>query len=122
MPEVGKAMSVFVREVITIQENLFSMPSSSREFVVAHVVNNHEPSADHSLANVSTSIYIRQDPFKETIYLAKHNILLVFAQIVGALAFIYAIGYLLTIFWTRYRFKASLIKGLYKVKHSSILP
>ena len=115
-------MSVFVREVIKIQENFISMPSSTREFVVGHVENNHEPTADHSLANVSTTIYIRQDPFKETIYVAKNNILLVFAQIVGALAFIYAIGYLLTAFWTRYRFRASLIKGLYKVKHSSIPP
>ena len=49
----------------------------------------------------------------------KHNVLLILAQIVGALFFLYVLGYLLTFFWTSHLYKASMIKGLYKVKHTS---
>ena len=49
----------------------------------------------------------------------KYNVLLILAQIVGALFFLYVLGYLLTFFWTSHLYKASMIKGLYKVKHTS---
>ena len=86
------------------------------------MINGHDPNPEQLLGDSSVTIYLRQDPFKETIYVAKLNILLIFAEILGALAFIYVIGFILTAFWTRYRFQASLIKGLYKIKHSSIPP
>ena len=65
------------------------------------------------------AVYLRQDPFKETIYIARYNFLFLFAQLVGALTILNVFGYLTTSFWTHRLYNASMIKHLYKVKHTS---
>ena len=67
----------------------------------------------------SITIYLRQDPFKETIYQAKYSILFNLGQMVGALNLLHLVGWLLTAFWTYRLYNAALIKQLYKVKHTS---
>ena len=74
MPDIGKAMSIYVREVITIDEDfhylfgyaflglfteLSETPGVRKEFVVGKIVTDHEPKPDQDLAAVSGSIYLR---------------------------------------------------------------
>ena len=51
--------------------------------------------------------------------MAKYSVLFMLAQLVGALALLNFLGYLLTSFWTNRLYNASMIKHLYKVKHTS---
>ena len=92
LPDIGKAMSVYIREVTTIDEDfhylfgyafqsLFSDPGESdqtgisKELVIGYIVNNHAPTTERALAGVSSTVYLRQDPFKETIYIMRYNLL-----------------------------------------------
>ena len=85
-------MSVYIREVTTIDEDLHYLfgyafqslfrehsesdsPGISKEFVIGHIVNNHPPTTERALAGVSSTVYLRQDPFKETIYIMRYNLL-----------------------------------------------
>lgn len=135
LPTLGKAMSIYVREVTTIDEDLHYLfgyafvslfsdlsetPGVKKELKVSKIVQQHQPlDKESGLANFSLSLYVRLDPFKETIYIQKHNLLFMLAQLVGALTVVNFFGYLLTSFWTHRLYNASMIKHLYKVKHTS---
>ena len=128
-------MSVFIREVTTIDEDyhfifgyaftsLFSKvsgdtPGVKRELVISHVINDHEVTTKEDLANFSSIVYVRQDPFKETVYILRTGLLFMLAQLVGALTLLNLLGFLATSFWTNRLYNASMIKHLYKVKHTS---
>ena len=49
----------------------------------------------------------------------RYNVLFMLAQLVGALALLNFLGVLFTSFWTNRLYNASMIKHLYKVKHTS---
>jgi len=65
------------------------------------------------------AVYIRQDPFKETIYIQRANVLFLLAELVGAMSLLNFFGLVFTSFWTNRMYHASMIKHLYKVKHTS---
>jgi len=90
-----------------------------KEYVVGHVINNHDPPSDLDSAEVSSTIFVRQDPFKATVYIQRYNLLFMLAQLVGAMTVLNFIGFVLTSFWTNRLYNASMIKHLYKVKHTS---
>ena len=84
LPDLGKAMSIYIREVTTIEEDHhyflgyaffkligkdFGTPGITTKLVVSRVINNHDPAGTHNLSWISFNVYIRQDPFKETIYI-----------------------------------------------------
>ena len=137
LPELGKAMSIFIREVTAIDEDfhyvfgyaflgllpfieLNDTPGVKKEYMVGHIVRDHLPDFDsEGWKPFTSSIYVRQDPFKETIYISRYNILFMLAQLVGALTLLNFLGYLITSFWTNRLYNASMIKHLYKVKHTS---
>lgn len=127
-------MTVFIREVTTIDEDfhylfgyafiglfteLSETPGVRKELIVSHVINNHEPMANQENSLVSSLVYVRQDPFKETVYVLRYSVLFMLAQLVGALTLLNFLGFLFTSFWTNRLYNASLIKHLYKVKHTS---
>ena len=49
----------------------------------------------------------------------RYNLLYNLAQLIGALTLLNILGFLFTSFWTNRLYNASLIKHLYKVKHTS---
>lgn len=65
------------------------------------------------------SLYIRQDPFTETVYVSRLDILAALAQVAGLILLLWSIGVILTHFWTTRLYSAELIKKLYTVKHTS---
>ena len=134
LPEMGRAMSIYIREVTTIDEDyhylfgyaligLFTdvgpTPGVTREYTVGKIINDHDPAQDREQYRFSSTVYFRQDPFKQTIYIQKYNFLYLLAQLVGALTLLNFLGYLFTSFWTNRLYNASMIKHLYKVKHTS---
>lgn len=137
MPKITKAVSIFIREVTTINEDYhyllgypilskfieFSeVPGVTKSYVIGNIINDHDPTLDEDNKDdqdLSFSIYIRQDPFKETVYILRYNVLFLLAQLMGALTLLNFLGYLLTSFWTSRLYNASMIKHLYKVKHTS---
>ena len=134
LPSIGEAMSIYIRKVVTVDEdfhyifgyafmglfnNQTETPGVTTSYEIGHIENNHSPTLDRPDASFSVSIYFRQDPFKQTIYIRRFNILYLLAQLVGALTLLNILGYLLTGFWTNRLYNASMIKHLYKVKHTS---
>jgi len=90
LPSVGKAMSIYIREVTTIDEDfhyvfgyaflglfreLSETPGVTRSYEIGNIINEHEPALDRVDARFSVSVYFRQDPFKQTIYIRRFNIL-----------------------------------------------
>ena len=74
LPELGKATSIYVREVTTINEDynflfghafvgLFSELSETtgikKEFRVSKIIENHAPNSKQELSNLSLSVYLR---------------------------------------------------------------
>ena len=134
LPQVGKAMSIYIREVTTVDEDahyLFGYafvglfkdiketPGVTKRYEIGSIVNEHEPALDRSDARFSVTIYLRQDPFKQTVFIRRFNLLYLLAQLVGALTLLNFLGFLFTSFWTNRLYNASMIKHLYKVKHTS---
>ena len=66
-----------------------------------------------------STVFIRQDPFIDSVYISNYNVMFALGQVVGVYAILYLIGFTLTYPWTSRLFNASLIKLLYKVKHTS---
>lgn len=136
LPTITKGISLFIREVTTINEdyhylvgypvlskfvNFEEVPGVTKTFAIGNIVADHPQTIDpeNSDQELSFSIYIRQDPFKETVYILRYNVLFLLAQFMGALTLLNFIGYILTSFWTSRLYNASMIKHLYKVKHTS---
>ena len=46
---------------------------------MAQIIENHEPDPEQELSTLSLSVYLRQDPFKETIYIYRYNVLFMLA-------------------------------------------
>lgn len=84
------------------------------------MIAEHDPIGDSDdQSRFSTVVYVRQDPFKETVFILKYSVLFMLGQLVGLLSLLNFIGLLLTSFWTNRLYNASMIKHLYKVKHTS---
>lgn len=58
---------------------------------------DHAPNEEAVLRDQSFFVYMRQDPFKETIYTEEKSILLMLAQVVAAYLFLYFLGSLITV-------------------------
>lgn len=127
-------MSIYIREVTTVDEDfhyifgyallgLFrdikEIPGVTRKHVIGKIINDHEPAYHPSDSRFSLTIYVRQDPVKDTIYIRRFNVLYLLAQLMGALTLLNFLGFLMTSFWTNRLYNASMIKHLYKVKHTS---
>ena len=131
----GKAVTLFIREVSTVDEDYYYLTGKSwlglfgfdvdddsgkkTVQVVSKVISGHAPNPEQLLGDESVTIYLRQDPFQETIYISYYTILFQLGQIAGAVLFLYTLGFTLTFFWTSRLYNASLIKQLYTVKHTS---
>jgi len=74
LPSVGQAMSIYIREVTTVDEDFHYLfgyaflglfgdntetPGVTKRHVIGKVLNNHEPTSDRSNSRFSLSIYIR---------------------------------------------------------------
>ena len=74
LPDLGKATSIYIREVTTIDEDfhylfgyafiglfteLSETPGVTKELMVSHIIENHAPNSEQDLANFSLSIYVR---------------------------------------------------------------
>lgn len=95
IPTMGRAMSIYIREVTTVEEDfhylfgyafielfteLSSTPGIKKELLVANVINDHFPATEtDEWKPFSSTIYIRRDPFKETIYVMRYNVLFMLA-------------------------------------------
>ena len=94
IPSIGKAMTVFVREVTTIDEDfhyffgyafiglfteLSETPGIKKERIISHVITDHEPVTSDEFSALSSMVYVRQDPFKETIYILRYSVLFMLA-------------------------------------------
>ena len=79
LPKVGKAISIYIREVMTVDEDLYYLfghaflslfkddsetPGMTRSFKIGRIINDHEPTLERPNARFSLSIYFRQDPIK----------------------------------------------------------
>ena len=82
-------------------------------------MNGHNPNPEQFLGDNSVTIYIRQDPFRETIYISYSSLLTQLGQLAGVVILLYFIGFMLTAFWAYRFYNVSLIKQLYTVKHTS---
>ena len=82
IPKIGNSISIYMREVTTINEDFHFLfgyafiglftemkdsPGVTREFEISHISPESE-NPDES-AMFSATVYIRQDPFKQTIYI-----------------------------------------------------
>ena len=71
--QMGKAMSIFVREVTTVDEDFHYLfgyaffglftdletPGVTKELVIGHVINNHTPTTENTVSAFSSTLYIR---------------------------------------------------------------
>ena len=87
--------------------------------VISKVVTGHKPNPEQFLGDNSVTIYIRQDPFRETVYISYSSLLTQLGQLAGVVLLLYFIGFVLTAFWAYRFYNVSLIKQLYTVKHTS---
>ena len=55
------------------------LPGVTKEYVVSHVVSDHEYLSKDSQARFSSFLHVRQDPFKETIYILRYSVLFMLA-------------------------------------------
>ena len=89
MPELGSSMTLYVRETTVIQDTftdfLYRLFSPSDIGVgelrqtVSKILHNHEPNTKAKLKSQSVFVYLRQDPFKATVYVGYKTGLLMFA-------------------------------------------
>ena len=87
--------------------------------IISKVVTGHKPNPEQFLGDNSVTIYIRQDPFRETVYISYSSLLTQLGQLAGVVLLLYFIGFVLTAFWAYRFYNVSLIKQLYTVKHTS---
>ena len=55
------------------------LPGVTKEYIVSHVVSDHEYLSTDSQARFSSFLHVRQDPFKETIYILRYSVLFMLA-------------------------------------------
>lgn len=74
LPQVGKAMSIYIREVMTVDydyhylfgyaflglfTDISEAPGIKRSFEIGRIINDHEPALDRPNARFSLTIYFR---------------------------------------------------------------
>lgn len=97
IPQITKGVSIFIREVTTINEDYHyllgypilskfiefgDVPGVTKSYVIGNIINDHSLTLDldnEEDKDFSFSIYLRQDPFKETVYILRYNVLFLLA-------------------------------------------
>ena len=106
MPPLGSSVTLFIREHTTIKEtfaNLFYrlfLGSETEQLnqvrqTVSKIVVGHEPNIEAKLKPQSLFVYLRQDPFKETVYISYKSFLITFAQILACFFLLKMIGHVI---------------------------
>ena len=91
LPARGQAITLFIRDISTVNEDYYYLSGKAwlgflgldvyddtgmeSVQVVSKIINGHVPNPGQLLSEESVTIYLRQDPFQETIYISYSSIL-----------------------------------------------